>query len=580
MTQYGIDACIIPSSDAHLSEYPPAHWKAREWISGFTGSAGTVVVLSEKAGLWTDSRYFLQAEEQLADTGIELFKSGLSGTVSIEDFLVGELSKGNTVAVDATVYSAIAAQRLKDALDLKGIALNISLDLVGMIWKDRPEVPDNEIRIMPVDRSGLSTVDKIAKIKERLRSAGANALIICALDEIAWTFNVRGRDVPYNPVTLAFACITENETALFIDPMKTNREDLRIFMAADISIYHYSRIYIYLTALQKDTVLLVDGNRTTSALFNAIPKACRVIEGISPANELKAIKNEVEISGFHKAALSEGVALTRFYIWLEKVLKEEKYPTEKEIAVKLSSFRAADDSFIGDSFATICGYNEHGAIVHYSATYETASEVRNEGILLLDSGGQYRNGTTDITRTIALGTPTERMKEDFTRVLQGNIRLAMAKFPEGTRGSQLDILARKALWDAGINYLHGTGHGIGHCLNVHEGPQSIRMEENSFPIMAGMVMSNEPGIYRTGEYGMRTENMMLVVNDSETEFGRFLSFETLSLCFIDTSLILPNLLSAEEKDWLNLYHSKVYYMLSPLLLPEENEWLAKKTLSI
>ncbi|MDR0431318.1 MAG: aminopeptidase P family protein [Tannerellaceae bacterium] len=577
MKKHGIDAYIIPSSDAHLSEYVPARWKSREWISGFTGSAGTVVVTATKAGLWTDSRYFLQAAEQLNGSGINLYKMALPETPTIFNFLVHELEEGLTVNLDGQSYSVADTRLLNNALKKKGIKLDTSVDLINEIWEERPAIPQNKLFELPVEFTGCSVHDKLNAINDKLHEAGADCLVICALDEVAWTFNIRGNDVEYNPVAVSYAFVSENETVFFIEPSKLTPEIAGHLKQEGVIPADYSKIESYLSNLPEKTTVFIDPAKTNVAVFNAIPKGCKIMEGITPANYLKSIKNETEIEGFRKALVKDGVALTRFYIWFEKQLAAGERLTEISLSEKLSSLRAEQPMYISDSFNTICGYAGHGAIVHYSATPETDATIKPEGILLMDSGAQYLDGTTDITRTIALSEPTEAMKKDFTRVLKGHISLAKCKFPAGMRGSQLDILARKALWDAGINYLHGTGHGIGHCLNVHEGPQSIRMEENPVKLETGMVMSNEPAMYRTGEYGIRTENMMVVREDSETEYGKFLSFETLTLCYIDTNLVIVPMLSVREHAWLNKYHQMVYDKLSPHLDEDEKAWLREKT---
>ncbi|MDR1161903.1 MAG: aminopeptidase P family protein [Tannerellaceae bacterium] len=580
MTRRGIDACIIPSSDPHLSEYVPARWKSRAWISGFTGSAGTVVVTAAKAGLWTDSRYFLQAAGQLKGTGVDLYKLALPETPSIHDFLLHELKEGQTVGLDGQSYSVADTRLLDKKLTRKGIRLHTSIDLIDEIWADRPAIPDNKIFELPVERTGQSVHDKLNAINDRLHKAGADCLVLCALDEIAWTFNIRGNDVNYNPVAVSYAFVSENETVLFISPEKLTPEIAAHLKQEGVILADYNQIIPYLAQLPEETIVFIDPARTNAALFNAIPKGCEIIEGITPANQLKSIKNPVEIEGFRNALVKDGIALTRFYIWLEKQLAEGNRVTELSSAEKLSALRAGQPLYISDSFNTICGYGPHGAIVHYSATPETDAEIKPEGILLMDSGGQYLDGTTDITRTIVLGEPTEQMKKDFTRVLKGTIGIAKCKFPAGIRGCLIDAFARKALWDAGIQYLHGTCHGIGHCLNVHEGPQSIRMEENPVVLEPGMVMSDEPAMYREGQYGIRTENMVLVIEDSETEYGKFLTFETLTLCYIDTRLVIPSMLSVREHAWLNKYHQMVYDKLSPHLTEEEKAWLREKTKEI
>jgi len=572
-----IDAYIIPSSDPHLSEYPAGRWKSRQWISGFTGSAGTVVITAEKAGLWTDSRYFLQANTQLEGTGIELYKMALPETPTLTEFLIDELDKGMKVGLDGETYSAAEAHTLQKALEKKDIQLDTSKDLIDKIWTDRPPIPANPLFELPVEITRRTVTEKLNDINDKLHEIGADCTLLSALDEIAWTFNIRGNDVEYNPVVISYAFISENETVLFIQPNKLTMEVADQLKKEGVILGDYAKIKDYVAKLPAGTSILIDMPRTNVALFNAIPANCRIIQESSPANYLKSIKNEKEIEGFRNVMIKDGIALTRFYIWLEEQMATGEKVTEISATRKLSSLRAEQPLCISDSFNAICGYAGHGAIVHYSAAPDTDATLKPEGIFLMDSGGQYLDGTTDITRTIALGKPTESMKKDFTRVLKGHISLAKCKFPVGTRGSQLDILARKALWDAGINYLHGTGHGIGHCLNVHEGPQSIRMEENPVKLAPGMVLSNEPAMYRTNEYGIRTENVILVREDSETEYGKFLSFETLTLCYIDTSLIHIPMLSVRELAWLNKYHQKVYEKLAPYLTEEEQAWLKEKT---
>lgn len=580
MKEKNIDAYIIPSSDPHLSEYPADRWKSREWISGFDGSAGTVVVTAGKAGLWTDSRYFLQAAAQLEGSGIDLYKMALPETPTIENFLLHELQSGQTVGMDGQTYSVADTAKLEKALGRKEIKLETSYDLIDEIWKDRPAIPGNQLFEMPVELSGKSIQEKLDEINNRLRKEGADCLILAALDEVAWTFNIRGTDVAYNPVVISYAFVSEDESVLFIDPRKITTEVADNLKKEGIKLADYTMIQKYLSRLPEISHVFIDPAKTNISLYNALPKGCTIVEGITPANHLKSVKNETEIKGFRNAVVKDGIALTRFYIWLEQQLAAGNKVTEISASEKLTALRAEQPQYIMDSFGTICGYGPHGAIVHYSATPETDAELHPEGLLLIDSGAQYLDGTTDITRTITLGEPTEQMMKDFTRVLKGTISLAKCKFPAGARGSQIDILARKALWDAGINYLHGTGHGIGHCLNVHEGPQSIRMEENPVTLKPGMVISDEPAMYRSGEYGIRTENIIVVRDDSETEFGKFYGFDTLTLCYIDTRLIIVPMLSVRERAWINKYHQMVYELLSPHLNEDEKAWLKEKTTEI
>ena len=581
MKQHKIDAYIIPTSDPHMSEYPADCWKYREWISGFTGSAGTVIITADKAGLWTDSRYFLQASTQLEGTGIELFKMMLPETPTIPEFLTHELKEGQTVGLNGETYSLADARSLEKALAEKEIKLNTNASLIDPIWKERPAIPEAPMFEMPIELSGKSTEDKLIDINKMLHKAGADCTILSALDEVAWTFNIRGTDVAYNPVVISYAFVSEKESVLFVNPKKIPAEIAEHLKKEGVTLADYGMLATFLSRLPEQTRVFIDSKRTNVAIYNALPKSSILIEGTSPANHLKSIKNETEIKGFRNAVLKDGIAMTKFYFWLEKMLKAGEKVTELSAAAKLTALRSEQPQYVMDSFASISSYGPHGAVVHYSPTPETDTELKTDSLYLLDSGAQYLDGTTDITRTIALcDEPSEQMKKDFTRALKGPIGIAKCKFPAGIRGCLIDAFARKALWDAGINYLHGTCHGIGHCLNVHEGPQSIRMEENPVILEPGMVMSDEPAMYRPGEYGIRTENMILIREDSETEFGKFLGFETLTLCYIDTKLVIPSMLSVREHAWLNKYHQMVYDLVSPHLTEEEKAWLKEKTAEI
>ena len=581
MKQHKIDAYIIPTSDPHMSEYPADCWKYREWISGFTGSAGTVILTADKAGLWTDSRYFLQASTQLEGTGIELFKMMLPETPTIPEFLTHELKEGQTVGLNGETYSLADARSLEKALAEKEIKLNTNASLIDPIWKERPAIPEAPMFEMPIELSGKSTEDKLIDINKMLHKAGADCTILSALDEVAWTFNIRGTDVAYNPVVISYAFVSEKESVLFVNPKKIPAEIAEHLKKEGVTLADYGMLATFLSRLPEQTRVFIDSKRTNVAIYNALPKSSILIEGTSPANHLKSIKNETEIKGFRNAVLKDGIAMTKFYFWLEKMLKAGEKVTELSAAAKLTALRSEQPQYVMDSFASISSYGPHGAVVHYSPTPETDTELKTDSLYLLDSGAQYLDGTTDITRTIALcDEPSEQMKKDFTRALKGTIGIAKCKFPAGIRGCLIDAFARKALWDAGINYLHGTCHGIGHCLNVHEGPQSIRMEENPVILEPGMVMSDEPAMYRPGEYGIRTENMILIRKDSETEFGKFLGFETLTLCYIDTKLVIPSMLSVREHAWLNKYHQMVYDLVSPHLTEEEKAWLKEKTAEI
>lgn len=574
MEDKNLHAFIIPSTDAHLGEYIPPHWAAREWISGFTGSAGTVVVTREKAGLWTDSRYFLQGAKELDGTEIDLFKDGLPGVPSIEEWLTSELNQGEYVGIDGNVYAAKEAINLTHKLNMKGLHMISDYDPFAEIWKDRPEIPTNPIFVLPETYTGESSRSKIKRINEKVEKAGAESLLVASLDTIAWIFNIRGNDVKCNPVAVAYAYVSKQETVLFINPKKLTPEVIDYLKAEGVTIAEYTKIFDYVSNLK--TSVCLDSNKVTFALYNTIPSDNRIVDIPSPADLMKSIKNETEIQGFRNAMEKDGVALVRFLMWLEKAVPEGGV-TEIMIPKKLVEYRSQQQNFVGESFDTISGYNPNGAIVHYHVSEESSLDIKPEGFLLVDSGAQYFDGTTDITRTVAVGPLTEQMKTDYTLVLKGHISLAMAIFPQGTRGSQLDILARKALWDRGLNYLHGTGHGIGHFLNVHEGPQNIRMNENPTTLQVGMVTSNEPGLYRAEKYGIRIENLILTQNETTTEFGDFYSFKTLTLCPIDKTPIVKELLTEKEIEWFNLYHKFVYDRLSPLLTEDEKVWLKDKT---
>lgn len=574
MQDKGLQAFIIPSSDAHLSEYPASHWEARKWISGFTGSAGTVVVTADKAALWTDSRYFLQSAHELDPDNFTLYKEGLPETPTIYDWLTGELDKGNYVGFDGQVYSARDALNLIQKLNRNGIHVIADYDPFVSIWHDRPEIPKNKVYVFPEKYTGELTGAKIARICDAIEKRGAKSLLVASLDTIAWIFNIRGNDVKCNPVAVSYAYISRNDTTLFIDSSKLSEETSIYLTEQGVTIAGYEDVYDKIKKVFG--TICLNTEKIPYQLYNSISVDCDIIDTPSPADWMKSIKNKVEIGGFRRAMEKDGIALVRFLIWLEKAVPQGNV-SEIDIPAKLIEFRSRQEGFRGESFDTISGYGPNGAIVHYHVTPESASQVKPEGLLLIDSGGQYYDGTTDITRTVAVGPLTQQMKEDYTMVLKGHIGIATAKFPQGTRGSQLDILARKALWDNGLNYLHGTGHGIGHFLNVHEGPQSIRMNENPTTLEVGMVTSNEPGLYRSGKYGIRIENLILTKYEMDTEFGTFYSFETLTLCPIDKTPIIKEMLTKTEIEWLNQYHKSVYDRLSPSLTIEEKIWLKGKT---
>ncbi len=573
-----IQAFIIPSSDSHLSEYPADHWKSREWISGFTGSAGTMVVTQSEAGLWTDSRYFLQAESELQGSGITLFKEGLSETPSIPEYLSKVLKSGDTVGIDGNVYSAKNALQLEQILAQNGIKLDAQFDPFESVWADRPSIPTHPVFELPVEIAGVTTLEKIDQINTQLERLGANGLLISSLDTVAWLFNLRGNDVEYNPVFVSYAYVSPKETVLFLDPRKLDTDLASHLQKQGIILAQYDKISDYVGSLQ-GLKICVQGDKTSYSLYRKAITNNQLVDVVSPADLLKSQKNQFEIEGFRRAMLKDAVALTRFFMWLEKAVPEGNV-TEHLISEKLVEFRSEQPRFVGESFGTIAGFQENGAIVHYHADTVHSKKVVNEGFLLVDSGGQYFDGTTDITRTVAMGNLSQQMKEDYTNVLKGHIAVATAIFPDGTKGAQLDTFARQYLWKSGANYLHGTGHGVGHFLNVHEGPQSIRTDENPTILKPGMVISNEPGVYRAGKYGIRIENLIAVTPAFDTELGKFYQFETLTLFPIDTTPIMSEMLSTNEIAWLNNYHQQVFELVSPLLKDEESVWLKEKTQKI
>ncbi|MCE5206190.1 MAG: aminopeptidase P family protein [Porphyromonadaceae bacterium] len=580
MEEKQLDAFIIPSTDAHVSEYPPKYWETRKWISGFTGSAGTAVVTKTQAGVWTDSRYFLQAADELADTGFELFKMGQADTPDMTEWIIAQVGPGGTVGIDGLVYAASDALALQNRLQTKEIRLETTFDPFSEIQSDRPEIPKNRVFILPEVIAGESVKSKIDRINSELKKVDADGIIIVTLDAVAWTFNLRGNDVDYNPVAMAYGFVSEKESILFIDPEKLTDEVANAYAEQDVILRDYQEIFDYVANLPENSSVCVTGSKINYKLRQTIPASCRVVDIPSFIDLMKSVKNETELNGFRNAMIKDGVALVQFYMWLERAVPAGEV-NEVTVAEKLLEYRSQQELFVGESFGTIAGYGPNGAVIHYHAMPETCLKVEPEGLLLIDSGGQYKDGTTDITRTIAVGKLTKQMKADYTYVLKGHIALATAIFPEGTRGSQLDILARKALWENGLTYWHGTGHGIGHFLNVHEGPQNIRLEENPTKLQPGMVTSNEPGLYRANQYGIRIENLIVAQEYQKTEeFGSFHNFETITLCPIDTKPIVKKLLTKREIKWLNNYHKMVYRKLKKYLDKEERAWLKSKTKSI
>ena len=574
MQSKSISAYITYSTDPHSGEYVPAHWESRKWITGFTGSAGTAVITSDDGGLWTDSRYFIQAEEQLTDTGLKLFKERMPETPSIPQWLCRVLKKGERVGIDGYTTSLQTVNELKNELSDYGIKVVMIEDPYKTIWNDRPDLPDNKPFILEEKYSGESASSKISTIRNHISNTGTDYILISALDEIAWTLNMRGTDIECNPLFVSYLLISEKEATLYINKNKLTETTVDYLQSQGVGHRNYENIESDLTAISGRKIAMSPS--INFAMYNAASEHNTVFIQASPVSKYKAVKNQIEINGFRNAMLRDGVAMVRFLIWLQKNIGNGN-PTELSIDEQLYKERSAMENFRGISFATIAGYQEHGAIVHYEADEHSASILRPEGLLLIDSGAQYLDGTTDITRTIPLGPTTEEQKKDYTLVLKGFIQLAMAEFPQGTCGTQLDVLARLAMWKEGINYGHGTGHGVGHFLNVHEGPHQIRMNNVPTPLQPGMTVTNEPGIYRAGKYGIRTENTMLTVPSRKTDFGEFYKFEQLTLCPINTETILWGMLSSEEISWLNEYHETVYSKLSPLLSDEEKQWLRNAT---
>lgn len=580
MRREGIDAFIFPSTDPHNGEYVPAHWEGRKWISGFNGSAGTAVVTMTDAALWTDSRYFIAAEEQLRGTGFRLMKERVEGTPSITRWLGMKLAtvQSPTVGVDGTVNSASSVASLITELRAEGgITVRTNFDPLALIWTDRPPVPQDKVSIHPLEYSGEPCHDKMARIRQQLKSMHAYGMLVSALDDIAWTLNLRGTDVHCNPVFVSYLLIDTKRATLFVDRAKLTPEVEAYLEAEGVAVAGYADVRRGLERYGEYNILM-DDNETCYTLFN-IPQ-CQKVVAPSPIPAMKAVKNLTEIEGFRRAMLRDGVALVKFMRWLRPAV-EAGGQTEMSVDAKLTALRAAQELYRGLSFDTIAAYREHGAIVHYEATPETDAELRPEGLILIDSGAQYLDGTTDITRTVALGPVTDEERLVYTLVLKGHIQLELCKFPRGASGTQLDALARKDMWAYGYNYLHGTGHGVGSYLNVHEGPHQIRMEYKPAPLVEGMTVTDEPGIYLPGRFGVRTENTLLVVPYRETGFGRFLQFEPLTLCPIDTAPVITDMLTGDEKAWLNAYHRTVFDRIAPLLDDEaDRQWLANACAAI
>ncbi len=580
MKREHLAAFIFPSTDAHQSEYVADHWMGRAWISGFDGSAGTAVVTMHSAALWTDSRYFLAAEEQLKGTEFQLMKLKIPGTLSIAEWLGKELQDVDSpeVGLDGWVNSYSSTSGLiADLRKAGGITVRTNFDPLEEIWKDRPSIPLKPVEIQPMEFAGEDVSSKIKRIRLALRAQHADGMLVSALDDIAWTLNLRGTDVHCVPVFVSYLLIASDKVSLFVDEAKVSSEIRAYLESNGVSIYKYNKVEEGLKAYSEYNILL-DGNETSYYLWKAV-RCQEIVQASSPIPAMKAVKNEAEIAGYRSAMLKDGVAMVKFLKWLLPAV-EAGGETEISIDKKLTALRAEQKLFRDISFDTIAGYQAHGAIVHYEATPETDIPLKPEGLLLLDSGAQYQDGTTDITRTIALGPITEEMKHIYTLVLKAHIQLELAKFPDGASGTQLDALGRECMWREGFNFLHGTGHGVGSYLSVHEGPHQIRMEYMPTPLRAGMTLTDEPGLYLAGKFGVRIENTVLLSDYMKTEFGKFLQIEPLTLCPIDTAPIDLTMLMPEELAWLNEYHAKVYAELAPYLDEEEKKWLENATKTI
>ena len=590
MRREHLAACIFPSTDPHQSEYVADHWKGREWISGFNGSAGTAVVTLTAAALWTDSRYFLAAEEQLKGTEYQLMKLKIEGTPTVAEWIGRECGPGAEVAVDGMVNATNAVRDLiGDLRKQGGITLRTNFDPLKLIWKDRPAIPENPVEIYPLEYAGEATHDKIGRIRRALRERHADGMLMAALDDIAWTLNLRGTDVHCNPVFVSYLLISSQTVTLYINKVKLPADVLAYLKAEGVKVEDYDQVENGLKAYFEYNILL-DPDEVNYRLYEVVrskgqQNGCaktEIVEAESPVKRMKTVKNATEIAGFRSAMLKDGIAMVKFLYWLSGYIGKPEISELTEIAIdeKLTSLRAEQPLYRDISFDTIAGYGSHAAIVHYEATPETDIPLQPKGMLLLDSGAQYLDGTTDITRTIALGPLTDLEKHIYTLVLKGHIQIELCKFPSGSSGTQIDILARKDMWREGLNYLHGTGHGVGTYLNVHEGPHQFRMEWKPAPLVAGMTITDEPGIYLPDRCGARTENTLLIVPYKETEFGKFLQFESLTLCPIDKSPIIKEMLLQEEVDWLNDYHRHVAETLSPYLSEDEAEWLREACAAI
>ncbi len=579
MKEKGINAYIIPTFDPHQSEYLGDHWQDRVWISGFTGSAGTVVITERKAILWTDGRYFIQAEKQIEDSEIELFKMGMPGVPTYQEWIIDNLKLGDTVGINGKIFPQSDVKNMEKKFSSKNIKIVDSEDLIGELWSDRPELPMDKIFVHDAKYAGKTPREKIEEVRGELKKKGADYYILGSLDDIAWLYNIRGNDVRCNPVVTSYALISMEKAFLFVHQEKVPNEVREELKKNGIDIEEYNEIRKYVEEIPRGKNVFLDPSRINRWLYKSIPKECHIIEGINITTTLKGVKNSVEIENLKNAYIKDGVALVKFIYWLKNNIGKISM-TEISAEDKLEDFRKQQKLFVEPSFDTICAYKDHAAMMHYSATKESQYTLEKEGMLLIDSGGQYLDGTTDITRTFILGNISEEEKRSYTLTLKGHIDLIKTRFLYGATGSSLDIMARFPLWQEGIDYKCGTGHGVGFFLNVHEGPHRISPVPNDIKMEKGMVVTVEPGVYKEGKYGIRIENDVVVHEDINTDSGQFMKFEILSYCPIDLEGIIPELLDESERKWLNNYHEKVYDKLSPYLNEEEKRWLKEVTRNI
>lgn len=579
MKSKGIDAYIVPSSDANLSEYVAEHWKCREWISGFTGSAGTAVILKDKAGLWADGRYYIQAERQLKNSGIDLYKIGKPNVPTFVQWVNDNITDNSSVGFDGKVIAISQVKEMENLFNGKNVKIISKYDLIGDLWNDRPDIPKDKIYIHDVKYAGKTRIQKISELRKEMKNLGGDNYLLSSLDDIAWLLNIRGNDVPNNPVVTSYVLVSMNETYLFIDLEKVDNDVKATLENDGVKVLGSEEVVNYVSRLGEKNSIILDENKTNVWLYNSINSSVKIINTLNVTTKFKSVKNDIEIENIKRCHIRDGVAMVKFIKWLKEAVKN-KTVTEMSADEVLNKFRKQQKNWVMRSFDTIAGYKEHAAMMHYKATPESDYQLKPEGFFLVDSGAQYLDGTIDITRTFVLGPISEEEKTDFTLVLKSHIDLISTKFLYGATGSNLDVIARKPMWERGLDYKCGTGHGVGFFLNVHEGPQNLSQRPNNIVLEKGMIITNEPGIYKENKHGIRTENEMLVVEDEKTEFGQFMRFESVTYCPIDIEGIKVEMLTEAERNWLNSYHSNVYELLSPYLNDDEKTWLRNATRAI